>query len=123
MNRNSENHFAVNPQVDIGRSCFKRNSDHKTTFDAGDLIPIYVDEVLPGDTFSMDMSALVRMTTPIFPTMDNAVFAVQLFPVVPQNPRRSVEEVEVDCRVVHRREDWRGHTHKCTHIHAEGVAR
>lgn len=79
MNRNSENHFAVNPQVDIGRSCFKRNSDHKTTFDAGDLIPIYVDEVLPGDTFSMDMSALVRMTTPIFPTMDNAAIDFYFF--------------------------------------------
>lgn len=79
MNRNSENHFAVNPQVDIGRSCFRRNSDHKTTFDAGDLIPIYVDEVLPGDTFSMDMSALVRMTTPIFPTMDNAAIDFYFF--------------------------------------------
>lgn len=79
MNRNSENHFAVNPQVNIGRSCFKRNSDHKTTFDAGELIPIYVDEVLPGDTFSMDMSALVRMTTPIFPTMDNAAIDFYFF--------------------------------------------
>lgn len=79
MNRNSENHFAVNPQVNIGRSSFKRNSDHKTTFDAGDLIPIYVDEVLPGDTFSMDMSALVRMTTPIFPTMDNAAIDFYFF--------------------------------------------
>lgn len=79
MNRNSENHFAVNPQVDIGRSSFQRNSDHKTTFDAGDLIPIYVDEVLPGDTFSMDMSALVRMTTPIFPTMDNAAIDFYFF--------------------------------------------
>jgi hypothetical protein len=79
MNRNSENHFAVNPQVDIGRSSFQRNSDHKTTFNAGDLIPIYVDEVLPGDTFSMDMSALVRMTTPIFPTMDNAAIDFYFF--------------------------------------------
>ena len=79
MNRNSENHFAVNPQVNIGRSTFKRYSDHKTTFDAGDLIPIYIDEVLPGDTFSMDMSALVRMTTPIFPTMDNAAIDFYFF--------------------------------------------
>lgn len=79
MNRNSENHFAVNPQVNIGRSTFKRYSDHKTTFDAGELIPIYIDEVLPGDTFSMDMSALVRMTTPIFPTMDNAAIDFYFF--------------------------------------------
>lgn len=79
MNRNSENHFAVNPQVNIGRSTFKRYSDHKTTFDAGDLIPILVDEVLPGDTSSMDMSALVRMTTPIFPTMDNGAIDFYFF--------------------------------------------
>ncbi len=71
MNRNSESHFAQIPHVDISRSKFYRNSDHKTTFNAGQLIPIYCDEVLPGDTHQMDMSALIRMSTPIFPTMDN----------------------------------------------------
>lgn len=71
MNRNTEAHFAQIPHADISRSKFYRNSDHKTTFNAGQLIPIYVDEVLPGDTHQMDMSALVRMSTPIFPTMDN----------------------------------------------------
>ena len=44
---------------------------HKTTFDAGKLIPIYVDEVLPGDTFSLSCTAFGRMATPIFPIMDN----------------------------------------------------
>ena len=71
MNRNTEAHFAQIPHADISRSKFYRNSDHKTTFNAGQLIPIYIDEVLPGDTHQMDMSALVRMSTPIFPTMDN----------------------------------------------------
>ena len=71
MNRNSESHFAQIPHAEISRSKFYRNSDHKTTFNAGQLIPIYCDEVLPGDTHQMDMSALIRMSTPIFPTMDN----------------------------------------------------
>lgn len=71
MNRNSESHFAQVPHADIQRSKFLRPSDHKTTFNVGDLIPLYVDEVLPGDTHQMDMSALVRMSTPIFPVMDN----------------------------------------------------
>lgn len=71
MNRNSESHFAQIPHANISRSKFYRNSNHKTTFNAGQLIPIYCDEVLPGDTHQMDMSALIRMSTPIFPTMDN----------------------------------------------------
>lgn len=73
MNRNSENHFALNPtNIDMQRSRFDRSQGHKTTFNTGDLIPIFVDEVLPGDTFNLDMSAAVRMSTPIFPVMDNA---------------------------------------------------
>lgn len=72
MNRNSENRFAENPQVDVSRSRFQRNSDNKTTFNAGDLIPIYLDEVLPGDTHQIDLACIMRMSTPIFPVMDNA---------------------------------------------------
>ena len=72
MNRNSENRFAENPQVDVSRSRFQRNSDNKTTFNAGDLIPIYLDEVLPGDTHQIDLACVMRMATPIFPVMDNA---------------------------------------------------
>lgn len=72
MNRNSENHFALNPtSIDMQRSRFDRSQGHKTTFNTGDLIPIFVDEVLPGDTFSIDMSAAIRMSTPIYPVMDN----------------------------------------------------
>lgn len=72
MNRNSENHFAINPtSIDMQRSRFLRPFQHKTTFNASDLIPIYVDEVLPGDTATMDMSGVIRMSTPIYPVMDN----------------------------------------------------
>lgn len=72
MRRNNEAHFNQVPNLEITRSRFKRDQDIKLTFDAGKLIPFYVDEVLPGDTFSIDQSAIVRMTTPIFPVMDNA---------------------------------------------------
>ena len=72
MNRNSENRFAENPQVSVSRSRFQRNSDNKTTFNTGDLIPIYLDEVLPGDTHQIDVACVMRMATPIFPVMDNA---------------------------------------------------
>lgn len=72
MNRNSEYSFAQNPQVGVSRSRFQRNNDNKTTFNTGDLIPIYLDEVLPGDTHEIDMACVMRMATPIFPVMDNA---------------------------------------------------
>lgn len=72
MKRNNEAHFNQVPNLEITRSRFKRDQDVKLTFDSGKLIPFYVDEVLPGDTFSIDQSAIIRMTTPIFPVMDNA---------------------------------------------------
>lgn len=71
MKRNNEAHFNQVPNLEITRSRFKRDQDIKLTFDAGQLIPFYVDEVLPGDTFSIDNMGLVRMSTPIFPVMDN----------------------------------------------------
>lgn len=71
MNRNTESHFAINPHVDIERSTFDRSTQLKTTFNAGELVPIFVDEVLPGDTFNMDTASVVRMSTPIHPVMDN----------------------------------------------------
>lgn len=63
--------FAMVPRADIPRSSFRIQSTHKTTFDAGYLVPIYVDEVLPGDTFNLKMTAFARMATPIYPLMDN----------------------------------------------------
>lgn len=79
MNRNSNSRFAQAPQVDIQRSTFDRSSGHKTTFNAGKLVPIYVDEVLPGDTFKMKTSAIIRGSTPIYPVMDNANLDIYFF--------------------------------------------
>ena len=55
--RNFDSRFAVNPQVNIERSKFDRDSSVKTSFNVGDLIPFYIDEVLPGDTFQVRTSA------------------------------------------------------------------
>jgi hypothetical protein len=79
MNRNNEAHFNQIPKTYISRSRFKRDQNVKLTFDAGKLIPFYVDEVLPGDTFSVDTIGLVRMTTPIVPVMDNCYLDVYYF--------------------------------------------
>lgn len=80
MNRETESHFSNLPTISIKRSSFKRPSTHKTTFNAGDLIPIYVDsDILPGDTIKMNMASLLRMQTPIFPVMDNAYCDIYFF--------------------------------------------
>lgn len=71
MNRNVESHFAQLPNVDIGRSRFDRSSSVKTSFNVGSLIPFYVDEVLPGDTFKVKTSKVVRMQPLVAPIMDN----------------------------------------------------
>lgn len=74
MHRNKSvnvHQFAMVPRAEIPRSQFKRQFTHKTTFDAGLLIPVYVDEALPGDTFNFRATFFARMATPIFPIMDN----------------------------------------------------
>ena len=71
MNRNVESHFSKLPSAEIQRSVFDRSSDHKTSFNVGDLIPFYVDEVLPGDTFDVTTSKVVRSQTMLTPIMDN----------------------------------------------------
>lgn len=63
--------FSQVPNAEIQRSTFNRNHGHKTTFDAGWLIPIYVDEALPGDTINLSMTCFGRLATPIAPVMDN----------------------------------------------------
>ena len=72
MNRNNERHFNQIPEMKASRTRFNRDQIVLTTFDSGRLIPFYVDEVLPGDTFSVDTSAIIRMTTPKYPVMDDA---------------------------------------------------
>lgn len=66
-----KHNFSQIPAPQVPRSVFNRSHGHKTTFDAGYLIPIYVDEALPGDTFKMQASVMARLNTPIVPIMDN----------------------------------------------------
>ena len=76
MHRNQSvnlHQFTTIPKADIPRSKFDCQSTHKTTFDAGNLVPVYVDEVLPGDTFNLNMTAFARLATPLYPIMDNMV--------------------------------------------------
>lgn len=73
------NKFSSVPVANIRRSVFDRSFGHKTTFQAGRLIPLMVDEVLPGDTFSVDLSFLCRLTTPIHPIMDNMNITIHAF--------------------------------------------
>lgn len=63
--------FAQVPKAEIPRSVFDRSFSHKTAFDAGFLIPVLVDEVLPGDTATVDMTAFARLTTLVVPFMDS----------------------------------------------------
>jgi hypothetical protein len=72
VNRNNERHFNQIPQMKASRTRFNRDQTTLTTFDSGKLIPFYVDEVLPGDTFNVDTAAIIRMTTPKYPVMDDA---------------------------------------------------
>lgn len=72
MNRNNERHFNQIPEMKASRTRFNRDQTILTTFDSGKLIPFYVDEVLPGDTFNVDTTAIIRMTTPKYPVMDDA---------------------------------------------------
>lgn len=72
MSRNTNSHFALNPtRIDMSRSTFPRNSSIKTSFNVGDIVPFYVDEVLPGDTFDVTSSKVVRMPSLVTPIMDN----------------------------------------------------
>jgi hypothetical protein len=63
--------FAMVPRADIPRASFNIQKAYKTTFNAGDLIPVFCEEILPGDTFNVKMTAFARLATPIFPLMDN----------------------------------------------------
>ena len=63
--------FSEVPKASIPRASFDRSHGFKATFDAGYLVPCFVDEALPGDSFSVRMHGFARMATPIYPTMDN----------------------------------------------------
>ena len=63
--------FSQVPRADIPRSTFNRSHGYKTTFDADYLIPVLVDDVIPGDTFNVNMNFFARLATPLYPIMDN----------------------------------------------------
>jgi hypothetical protein len=73
--------FAEVPHLNIPRSTFDRSHGYKTTFESGYLIPILVDEALPGDTFSTNMTAFARLSTPIAPIMDNLYMDTHFFSI------------------------------------------
>ena len=73
--------FSQVPSADIPRSSFNRSHGYKTTFDAGYLIPVFVDEALPGDTFNMNPTMFARINTLLYPLMDNAYLDVHFFSV------------------------------------------
>ena len=67
----SQHRFAEIPKAEIPRSVFDRSFTTKTAFDSGYLIPVFFDEVLPGDTFDVNASFFTRLATPVVPIMDN----------------------------------------------------
>ena len=71
--------FSQVPRADIPRSSFDRSHGYKTTFDSGYLVPIYVDDVLPGDSFNLNMHGFARLATPLHPFMDNVFMDVFFF--------------------------------------------
>ena len=76
MHRNKSvdvHQFSMIPKADIPRSSFDAQKTYKTTFDAGYLVPVLVDEVLPGDTWNCKMTAFGRLATPLYPIMDNMI--------------------------------------------------
>ena len=79
MNRNTESHFSLLPRVDVSRSRFDRSSSLKTSFNAGDIVPFFLEEVLPGDTFNVHTSRVVRMQTLLTPMMDNVYLDTYYF--------------------------------------------
>lgn len=80
MNRNVESHFSENPtSLDIARSQFDRSSSIKFSANVGEVVPFYVDEVLPGDTFKVQTSKVVRLQTLLTPVMDNAYLDTYFF--------------------------------------------
>lgn len=82
MNSPMNHSFSEVPHANIPRSSFERNHGSKTTFNAGYIVPIYVDEALPGDTVNLSMAAFARLATPIHPFMDN-LFMNSFFFFVP----------------------------------------
>src|SRR3954470_16212502 len=81
MPSNMQHRFSQVPKAEIPRSSFDRSQSFKTTFDSGYLVPIFIDEALPGDTFNLNLTAFARLATPIKPIMDNMFLDTFFFAV------------------------------------------
>lgn len=79
MSRNQNSLFSTLPKANISRSQFNRSSSVKTSFNVGEIIPFYLDEVLPGDTFKVSTSKVVRFQTLLTPMMDNVYLDTYYF--------------------------------------------
>lgn len=80
MNLNTEQYFSTVPEADIPRSVFDRSFTHKTTMNVNKFIPIFIDEALPGDTFTMDFQAFGRLLNPLVtPIIDELYFETLWF--------------------------------------------
>lgn len=94
--------FSKSVSANIARSKFYRPSGLKTTFDAGLLVPIFIDEILPGDTYEMKIQHVAKLITPLTPTMDNLDLEFFAFFV----PNRLVWENWVELMGENRDDDW-----------------
>lgn len=79
MNNATYKHFAHIPAPNIKRSVFDRSHSHKTSFNVGKLVPIFCEEILPGDTVQIDTSKVVRLQTLLAPIMDNVYLDTYYF--------------------------------------------
>lgn len=79
IRKSTQHLFSQIPATNIPRSVFDRSHNVKTTFNSGYLVPFYVDEVLPGDSFKLDASLFARLATPIVPFMDNVYLETFFF--------------------------------------------
>ena len=71
--------MAIAPTMDAPRASFNRSHRHMTTIDFDNLIPVYTDEVYPGDTFTMNPEIFGRLATPLYPIMDNMYLDIHFF--------------------------------------------
>nr|QJB19127.1 MAG: major capsid protein [Microvirus sp.] len=81
MKSGMQHQFAQVPSVSIPRSQFDRSHGYKTTLDSGYLVPVFLDEALPGDTFNLQMTTFCRLSTPLHPFMDNLVMDAFFFAI------------------------------------------
>lgn len=81
MRRPSQHTFAQQPQMNMPRSSFDRGRAYRSTFDGGFLIPFFMDDALPGDTFTVNATIQLRLGTPLEPIMDNMIAETQYFAV------------------------------------------